>query len=300
MKRVVKVGVAWSLLLVAVAAADLPLTEQDFKGTGRCQLAFHGFLPSPHTERAINASVQKLIDNHQAVFGFQVRPDFRLRIRIFGKFQDYTNAALAHYFTNSIERRTYANQLAHVAGFYTSRTREIITWQQEVPGDLGHTLCHEASHAIMDAHYRDVPHWLLEGAAEYFAYTHLYPPDERKLFLLRETWTSLNRWLRDGQLLPLATLLNADGDAFKQLDQEKAYAESWVLFQMFAQSQTNRNTMKLLLTERTGRRERFNPPESLARVYPGGLKKLEADWMARIRAGASHTNGPDAKFIRVR
>ena len=300
MKFLVALGLAWAVVWSARSAAVLPLSEKDFKGTGRCLLASHGFVPSPNSERAINDSVQKLIERHQDAFGFKARPDFRLRIRIFGKFQDYTNVALNLYFTNAIERRAYADQMIHVAGFYSPPTREIITWQQEVPGVLGHTLLHEASHAIMDAHYDNIPLWLLEGSAEYFAYTQLSPPDERHLFVLRETWTSLNRWLKEGQLVPFHTLLNADAAAFKQLNQEKAYAESWILFQVLVQSEPNRRAMFGLLRER---QDPSGPDllatEQLARLYPGGLKRLEADWLTRIRAGSSNTNAPDAKFRRV-
>ena len=291
--------VAWAVWWPAGQSAALPLSDKDFKGTGRCQFAAHGFVLPAATERGINDSVQKLLERHETAFGFQTRPGFHLRIRVFARFEDYTNATLSLYFTNAMEQRMFAGRMMNVAGFYAPQTKEIVTWRQQLPGVLGNTLLHEASHAIMDAHYDDVPLWLMEGSAEYFALV-LYPLDELHQFLLRDRWTSLNRWLKENKLLPLATLLNADGAAFHQLDQEKAYAMSWSLFQLFMSPEVNRRAMLGLLHERqVPYRRKLDSAEQMARLYPGGLPRLEADWHARIRAGAGITNSPNVKYIRV-
>jgi hypothetical protein len=297
-KFVFFLGSALAVALPTSSSIAPKLSEKDFKGTGRCQFAVHGFVLSPQTEKAIGDSVQKLLERHQAVFGFTTHPDFRVRFRVFGRFADYTNATLTCYWTNAAEQRALGGQLSHVAGYYTSATREIVTWRQHLPGALGTTLLHEAGHAIMDAHYADVPLWMLEGSAEYFAFA-LHPPGEMQQRLLRHRWTLLNRWLTDKQLLPLNTLLDAGSMAFKQLEPEKAYAMSWSLFQLLMSSDTNRRAMLTLLRERQlPSRERPDSVEQMARLYPGGLKRLEKEWHSWILAGAGITNPPNIRFIR--
>ena len=277
--------------------AALPLSDSDFKGGGRCQFAVHGFTLSPQTERAIGDSVQKLVEQHQAVFGFRLHPDFRLRIRVFGEFKDYTNATLSYYWTNAAERRAFQGDLINVAGYYTPATKEIVTWRQYLPGSLGTTLLHEAGHAILDAHYEDVPLWMLEGSAEYFAFA-LHPPGEVNQILLRQRWTLLNRWLKEGSLLSLEALMNADNLEFKRLNPEKSYAMSWSLFQLLMSSEVNRRAMLTLLRERQAPAAGdLESAGQMERLYPGGLKRLETDWHLWIRAGARMTNPPTIRFI---
>jgi len=277
------------------AAAPLNLSEKDFKGSGRCRFAVHGFALSAQTEKAINDSVQQLIDRHRAVFGFPPRLDFRLRIRVFGGYADYTNATFSLYWTNAADQRVLQGRPFTVAGFYTSATKEIVTWQQQMPGFLGTTLLHEASHAIMDAHYEDVPLWLMEGAADYFAFA-LHPPGELHSQMLRRRWTQLNLWLGESSLLPLESLLNADAATFKGMDPELAYTTSWSLFQLLMSSAANRGLVVALLNERQN--QAIDSPDcakQMARLYPGGVKRLEQAWHAWIVAGARATNAPVAK-----
>jgi len=291
-----------SLLFLAAILAGQPgnslaalnLAETDFKGGGRCQFAVHGFALSAQTEKAINDSVQQLLDRHRAVFGFRPRLDFRLRMRVFGRYADYTNATFSLYWTNAADRRALQGRPFTVAGFYTSATKEIVTWQQQMPGFLGTTLLHEASHAIMDAHYEDVPLWLMEGAADYFAFA-LHPPGEVNRQLLRRRWTQLNLWLGEGTLLSLESLLNADTMAFKAMDPEKAYTTSWSLFQLLMSSDMNRRIVITVLNQRQNPNESLDCAKQMAGIYPGGLKRLESAWHAWIVAGAGVTNAPVLK-----
>ena len=275
------------LLMLKAAEGALPsLSERDFKGSGICQLALHGFAMPAQSEKAINDSVQQLLERHRTTLGFKTRPDFRLRMRFFGAYADYTNA---------IDRRALQGRPFTVAGFYTSATKEIVTWRQQMPGFLGTTLLHEASHAIMDAHYENVPAWLMEGSADYFAFA-LHPPGELQQRMLRQRWTRLNQWLRERSLLPLESLVNADGSAFKQLDPEMAYTMSWSLFQLLMSSGASRQMMLTMLGERqslTG--EPMPCAKQIDRLHPGGLQRLEVAWHAWIVAGSSATNAPASR-----
>ena len=282
-----------SLLTLMTATAALPTpSERDFKGNGICQLALHGFAMPAQSEKAINDSVQQLLERHRTTLGFKTRPDFRLRMRVFGNYADYTNATFSLYWTNAVDRRALQGRPFTVAGFYTSATKEIVTWRQQTPGFLGTTLLHEASHAIMDAHYEHVPVWLMEGSADYFAFA-LHPPGELQQRMLRQRWTRLNQWLRDRSLLPLEALVNAGSSTFKQLDPEKAYTMSWSLFQLLMSSSANRQMMLTVLGERQSLTEEpMECAQQIDRLHRGGLKQLETAWHSWIVAGSSATNAP--------
>ena len=280
-------------------AALPPPSESDFKGVGLCRFAAHGFAMTAQTETAINESVRKLLERHQTAFKFNRRPDFRLRMRVFGSYEDYTNATFRFYWTNAADLRALEGRPFKVAGFYTSATKEIVTWRQQMPGFLGTTLLHEAGHAIMDAHYEHVPLWMLEGSAEYFAFA-LHPPSELHQRVLRQRWTRLKEWLRDGTFLSISSLLKADSAEFKSLDPEKAYVMSWSIFQFLMSSDANQRMMLSVLHEwQNTERE---PPDSvrqIERLYPGGLKAFEASWHRWINLVSATQKTPDGEQKRT-
>ncbi len=277
----------------AKAGTRLPtLTEWDFKGSGLVQFAAHGFALTSTTDAAVNHSVRQLLERHQSVFGFQTRVGFRVRMRLFGSYSDYTNATFSLFWTNDLDRRALAGRPFNVAGYYVPKAKEIVTWRQQMPGFLGTTLLHEAGHAIMDAHYDSIPMWLLEGSAEYFAYA-LHPPGELQQRMLRHRWTRLGEWQQAKSLPRLTELLNADPMGFRAIDPEKAYAASWSLFQLLVASDANRRMVVKLLTDRQGATRRSPPEDCSAQIenlYPGGLAKLDATWQAWIVRGTSVTN----------
>ena len=261
------------LLTRTCFAGEVPTTEPEFKGDGLCQFALHGFALTAQSEASINQAVEKLIAKHELAFGFRRSPEFRLRMRVYSRFVDFTNSTAMRGLTN-------------LQGVYVSRTKEIVTFRQEIPGSLGTTLLHEASHAIMDAHFRRSPQWLLEGCAEYFA----YPPDmqdARDKFSLRTRWGLLNIWMRDGKLASLSSFVNLKQADWDKLDIDRAYTTSWSIFQYLASSEANRMVVRKLLTPRgfQGELSSEGSPRAetdgatlLEKEYPGGLKKLEMDW----------------------
>jgi hypothetical protein len=253
-------------------------TPTKYQGAGLCQFALQDYTLAPQIEKSINQVVQRLLEQHKRTFKFNGRPDFRLHMRIFGKFDDY-----AQFTTNQGVQVPGLSRagLTNLAGYYSRRTKELVTWRQQVSSTFGNVLLHEASHAIMDAHFRNSPQWLLEGCAEYFA----YPPDmqdQRDVRNLRARWGLLNLWLRDGKLASLPTFVNAKQSDWDKMDIDKAYITSWSIFQFLASTEGNRNITRKLLTDRSGQPPRRGFEAEGAAVldteYPGGLKKLEADW----------------------
>jgi hypothetical protein len=246
-----------------------------YQGDGLCQVALEGYVLTPPVEKSINRVVQRLLDQHAAMFKFEPRPDFHLRMRIFGRFEDY-----ARFTTNAGVTLPGLSRvgLTNLAGYYSRATKELVTWRQQIHRNFGNVLLHESSHAIMDAHFRNAPQWLLEGCAEYFA----YPPDMQDAEdkrSLRIRWGLLNLWLRDGNLASLPTFVNLKQADWDKLDIDRVYIVSWSVFQFLVSSEANRAVTRGLLTPRRAPRgPEPDPAGRLEAEYPGGLKKLETDW----------------------
>ena len=276
-------GLAWLVwMLAAVGALAAPNgRDVEFQGSGLCQFALHGFALTPQSEQTINQAVEMLLAQHQAVLGFRRQLSFRLRMRVYGRYEDFTN-------------HPAVRALPNMQGIYTPATQEIITWRQEIPGFLGTTLLHEASHAIMDAHYRRAPIWLEEGGAEYFAHS-LYPRNDVTTDFLRRRWASLNFWLREGKLPRLAVLLNVSTEAWRRLDLEQAYAASWSVFQFLMATDTGKDVTRKILAEwQVPRRQRPDCAEEFDRLYPGGLATFEVAWHQWINRASTGEKPADA------
>jgi len=259
---------ATSFLIVVLAAAAFAGEgvngETEFKGGGLCRFALHGFTLTPQSEASINQAVEKLIAKHESAFAFKRDPEFRLRMRVFNRFADFTNSTAMQGLTN-------------LQGVYVSRTKEIVTFRQEIPGFLGTTLLHEASHAIMDHHFFRIQTWLSEGAADYFAY--VLAPGALTTGLLQQRGARLNLWLREGKLSRLEEVLNSTHSAWMQIDADQAYTMSWSLVQFLMSSEANRRVMNTMMAEwQEERRGATDCTGQLERLYPGGLKGFETAW----------------------
>jgi len=271
-------GATWGPRAVAAppdAATDAQEEPTHYRGVGLCQFALEDYVLSSATEQSINQVVRRLLDQHRVMFKFEARPDFRLHLRIFGRFEDYARFTTNHGV--NVPGLSTAG-LTNLAGYYSRATRELVTWRQHIHSNFGNVLLHEASHAIMDAHFRGSPQWLLEGCAEYFAYPQDMQDAEDKRSL-RIRWGLLNLWLRDGKLASLPTFVNLRQADWDKLDIDKAYIVSWSVFAFLCSSEPNRGVMRQLLNARGGPRgPDLDPAGRLNAQYQGGLNKLEADW----------------------
>jgi hypothetical protein len=254
----------------------------NYQGTGLCQFVLEGYVLTPPVEKSINQVVQRLLDQHQTAFDFKANADFRLHVRIFGRFPDFARFTTNHGVSVP---GMYRQGLTNLQGYYSHSTKELVTWRQFVNGHFGSVLLHESSHAIMDAHFRRVPQWLLEGCAEYFS----FPPDMQDAAhaqMLKIRWGLLSLWLHDKKLPALKDFLDLAPDEWNHLDIERAYTASWSLFQFLMSTEKNRKMMTGWLREMQSRRS-FTP-ETVALVerdYPGGLTQFEADWHKWIGQG---------------
>jgi hypothetical protein len=251
------------------------VSTNNYQGTGICQFTLEDYVLPPRVEQSINRVVQRLVSQHEAAFGFKARPDFRLHMRIFGRFEDYARFIADHKVRVP---GINAGNLTNLAGFYSEQTKELVTWRQHIGGTFGNVLLHESSHAIMHAHFLRTPQWLLEGCAEYFA----YPPDmqdSKDVQMLRIRWGLLSLWLGDGNLTPLRSFLNLSHADWNEQDLDRAYTVSWSLCQFLMRSEPSRAMLGRWLREIQLQRDSdIDTVKLIERDCPGGLKQFESSW----------------------
>lgn len=129
---------------------------------------------------------------------------------------------------------TYRGELRRdVAGFFQfSPDVNYVTLSRSVGGgrDPLSVLFHEYVHAVVRNNYASAPVWFNEGLAQYYSEFEL-SADRRRVrvgYALAHRLDALAR----GQLLPLKTLLTADGHSAHYQQQDKHelfYAQSWAL-----------------------------------------------------------------------
>ncbi len=314
---------AWLVLLTMSGTglgADAPVREskrpdepagslaQPFRGAGLCQFWTEDYVLSPKTEGAVNRVVEEALRKHETVFGFKARPDFRVRIRIFGRFAEFERYTRTNQFAQLLVQSS--QNLSNLGGYYSHGLRHIVTWPQRHSTDLGNTLLHEASHAILHSVYRRIPIWLSEGSATYFAYPR-HVQDDRDIGSLQYRWGKLIVMLRGGQLPPLRTVLNWTQKEWGGQDPAVTYTTAWSLFQLMMSNPERQELMRQYLRSlqsgrRGGGRESreardevrpSDPADALESQWPGGLKQLEKDWHDWIRKGATRVLGANLEEV---
>jgi hypothetical protein len=296
-------GVAWALgglMLSMVGGMTAELSEADpdadaFKGTGRCRFWVENYELTAKTESAINKVVDDAVRQHEKVFGFTARPDFQVRIRIFGRFTEFERYTRTNQFARQLIQSS--QNISNLGGYYSHRLRQIVTWRQRHPTDLGNTLLHEASHAILHAAYRRIPIWLSEGSATYFAYPR-HVQDDRDIGSLQYRWAKLNVMLRGGQLPPVRTMLNWKDEEWMRIDPAVSYTTAWSLFQLLMSTPERQDLMREYLRTLQSRRQRDKEPAAIfEQLSPGGTAQLEKDWQEWIRKGGARVLGKEMEEI---
>ena len=142
---------AWRTLLVVAAwlslhpttlgtgqAAETPARErapwvelagprlQPFQGTGLCQFWTEDYALTSKTEGAVNRVVEEALRKHETVFGFTARADFRVRIRIFGRFTDFERYTRTNQFARQLIQSS--QNLSNLGGYYSHGLRHIGGW----------------------------------------------------------------------------------------------------------------------------------------------------------------------------
>jgi hypothetical protein len=284
MKKLLICGLAFLFPLALLADASAPV----FQGAGLCRFILHRYYLSRENEDKINFIVADLLKRHEEAFNFTASPDLHVRIRIFGRFEDYSRFASTN---GTFENKNALASLSNLAGYYSVHDREVVTWRQSDPTYLANNILHECSHAIMHQEFRALPIWLDEGCAVYFqfpAFMRSTNAQER----LEYQWYELKKWLDEGSLPDLQKFLNLTPPEFRALPPERTYPISWSLFQFLMGTDERRKAMNEMIREY----QMQNPftvdcARLLGASYPGGITKMEKDWHAWIARGAAGVLG---------
>jgi hypothetical protein len=277
-----------------VLAGWLPAqaSQPVIQGTGLCRFILHDYELPPASQATIDRIVTELLQRHREVFGFQPAADFHVRIRIFGRQEEYLSFARTNHPAANAETGGGRLNATNLAGYYALNADEVVTWRQRDPSYLANNILHECSHAIMHRHYQNLPHWLSEGCAVYFSFP-LQMQDEADVRSLNRRWTLLNQWWWEDSLPKLEGFLNLDRHGQSTDETTRFYTVSWSVFQFFMSTPENRKVLRQLLV-------RLQPSApvptdcagALNALYPGGLNRFERDWHEWIRKGTSNLSLP--------
>ena len=262
-----------------------------FQGDGLCRFILHDYYLPKTNEDKINLIVSDLLRRHEEAFNVIASPDLHIRIRIFGRFEDYEKFASTNL--GNFEGQHENSSLSNLAGYFSLRDQEVVTWRQNEPTYLANNILHECSHAIMHQEFRALPIWLDEGCAVYFSFP-AFMRSESAVQRLDLQWFELKRWLDEGSLPELRKFLDVTPGEFRALDPGRTYPVSWSLFQFLMSTAANRNAMNELIQEYQPQPGKNRPPDCakvLGKFYPGGLEKMEKDWHEWILRGAFNVLG---------
>jgi hypothetical protein len=260
-----------------------------FQGDGLCRFILQNYYLPKANEDKINFIVADLLKRHEEAFNFTASPDLHVRIRIFGRFEDYEKFASTNL--GNFEGQHENLSLTNLAGYFSMRDQEVVTWRQSDPTYLANNILHECSHAIMHQEFRALPIWLDEGCAVYFSFP-AFMRSESSVQRLNYQWFELKQWLDEGSLPALRNFLNLTPDGFRALDPSRTYPISWSLFQFLMGTPANRQAMNEMIREyQTQNPFTVDCAKLMGASYPGGLVKMEKDWHAWIKRGATNVLG---------
>ncbi len=273
------------------AQSSFTVSDNDFRGRGYGRFAAYSYDLKPEMENLVNYGLDRLIKEHARVFGRNVRQGFTVRYRIFGQFEEY-----AAYSQTRYKKEVTKN----VLGYYSPRTREIVTWRQQQTWLLVPTLLHEGSHAIMDELFGAMPFWMVEGSADWFG----EPAWAEGNTLKKDKqvrWVRLKKMQEEGKLPSLVKYLPSSNydEWAKMFDGNVAqgYEIGWSLFDFFMSHPQATKFMAGIVTNRNT--EQSDDPSRTFAMYinaqwPGGLPMFEKGWHSWIKLKAEGKALPTA------
>lgn len=277
----------WLVLLLGVLAAagagavsNAPVERVQ----GNCRFLLHGYPLTRADGDKIDAVVRDLIQRQSEAFGLKPPADLQLRIRMFGRFEDFCQYGRTNYLVTEGEHA--GGSISNLAGYFSPRENEVVTWRQRDPSYLANNLLHECSHALSHHQFRVLPRWLNEGCAVYFSFPRLLR-DASDDLSLRARWVRLREWEEAGTLPRVAEFVDLTPDEFRRVAPERSYAVSWSLFQFLMSSADNRRVLGVMVRRQQRRREYAPCSELLEELYPGGVRQFEKEWRAWIIQGAA-------------
>lgn len=173
-------------------------------------------------------------------------------------------------------KRKVAPGLGTAGGFYISRINEATVYTGKNDQRMYDVTRHEATHAIVDAAFGNMPIWLNEGLSEYFellsfknGMTRLIKPSNKHLSLLSRT-----------NLPDLKHYFNIGNQQwYSESSKDKNYALGWSLVYFMMSSKQDKRFLAYLLDHLAYNYcKPFSDMAYINQYYPGGLTGFERNW----------------------
>jgi hypothetical protein len=277
-----KAVIVWLLFsTVGIAgAADLKSYE-----SGNCIFNLYDCELTAPVERAIVFGVSRIFDTYKESFGFDYPDNYKVKISIFvdkDKFIEYQKkqgkkdfAAVAYYSVR------FREAVVHW-GTYSKKTKDAKSMVSVV--------FHEVSHMLLMTVVPEVPLWINEGLAEYFAGLNVFGQN-RRVYLdeWHQRWLKL--WTKKGFPVTLGEYLGLNDNQWHELNNKiekcsAGYTIGYSLVYFMMSRGSTEKVLKELLWEFKKQGENADSIKIINEYYPGGLEKLEKnwrDWIPRAR-----------------
>ncbi len=197
-------------------------------------------------------------------------------------------------FSDVASFRQYARTLAgdkvdNLDGLYSTRTNEAMTFTANDEVRTMEVIKHEATHVIVRGIFGDLPVWLNEGLAEYFAKLNIrgqlseVTADNQAQQLALAT-------LQSGYPARFTDFLQLESDHWYDDYQSNHYALAASLVYFMMDTDAGKQVVKELVHKMAQQYcQSLNSAVELGRLYPGGLNALEKEFYGWLRNHAAKT-----------
>lgn len=162
-----------------------------------------------------------------------------------------------------------------VSGFYRmSDNQAVVKFDPANLDRVMGTTFHEVSHLITASHLGPTPPWLTEGLAEYFetmqvgGQGRVIHPNAAHIALLKKS-----------RMPSLTAFLSQDRGQWYGADRSRNYAVAWSLMHFLMKGPPGMYALRDLVRQAEENYcQTFSAVDALDNAYPGGIRRLEADW----------------------
>ncbi len=181
---------------------------------------------------------------------------------------------------------TTDDRVESTLGYYHPKYRQLLLYEDkdDTAGDETlRVLYHEGFHQFIHAHIPEIPYWLNEGLAEYFAATTVEDGRVKTTGgILEGRLDELRRGLAAGQALPFARIMTESPEEFYSGYVSLKYAQAWAMIHFFMNGDGGRLRPILdryvnLLRRGATKEEAF--AESFGKV---DLRKAQREWQSYV------------------
>lgn len=225
---------------------------------------------SAATLASIRSNINAMYYAYQLWFGWPDKAQYPVNIKLFGRlkpFEDYQR----------LKNYTVINR-----SFYSGTPNREIIMTGVIESEALITLYHEVSHAILNMQQYNTSKWINEGLAEVFS-NHKGIRNQLPVLSTDEKWVYiLKQMLAKNSLQNISEYLSISNAQWKntsRLEENSYYMIAWSIMYFMATHETGRDTLKALFAiNQQQPLHNKNLIQQIDQRYPGGIKKLDADW----------------------